>query len=209
MPPLEGYRLPSRHRVHPVSGWLDSDVGDPTPLLQPHYRVFNATTGRSAPGLGFGTLASRFWPLELLPWHPRTGSCSSAQKPASASRPLYAGRRLPSTQAPDRLVPEESSASGFGGVSCFSTRHQGFTYVRLSDAYLPESYFGLLIQRSPPRLLNAAAWTGLGPAPESRSRGAYPHLSRSSSTRLGLHFCTPSVCVCSTTKIQHHDERET
>src|SRR6202022_1935797 len=39
---------------------------------------------------------------------------SSAQKPASNSRPLYAGRRLPSHQAPDRLVPEEIHASGFG-----------------------------------------------------------------------------------------------
>ena len=40
-------------------------------------------------------------------------SCSSAQKPASDSRPLYAGRRLPSHQAPDRLVPEVDNASGF------------------------------------------------------------------------------------------------
>ena len=42
---------------------------DPTPLLQPHYRAFIATTGRSAPVLRFGTLASRFSPLVLLPWH--------------------------------------------------------------------------------------------------------------------------------------------
>src|ERR1700688_1014727 len=51
-----------------------------------------------------------------------------------------------------------------------------------------ESYFGLLIQRSRQRLLNAAAWTGLEPAPESRSRGAHPHLSRSLSTRSVVHF---------------------
>jgi hypothetical protein len=50
------------------------------------------------------------------------------------------------------------------------------------------SYFGLLIQRSRQRLLNAAAWTGLEPAPESRSRGAHPHLSRSLSTRSVVHF---------------------
>src|SRR6266699_3877300 len=42
-----------------------------------------------------------------------TGSCSSAQKPASDSRPLHAGRRLPSHQAPDRLVPEGLHAPGF------------------------------------------------------------------------------------------------
>lgn len=58
--------------------------------------------------------------------------------------------------------------------------------------------FGLLIQRSPPHLLNAAAWTGLGPSPESRSRWTYHHLSRSLVTRLGLHTVSPSVCLCST-----------
>ena len=68
-----------------------------------------------------------------------------------------------------------------------STRDRGFTLIRLSDAHLPESYFGLLIQRSRQRLLNAAAWTGLGPAPESRSQGAHPHLSRSWSTRSVVH----------------------
>src|SRR5205085_6681528 len=36
--------------------------------------------------------------------------------------------------------------------------------------------------------MNAAAWTGLEPAPESRSRGAHPHLSRSLSTRSVVHF---------------------
>src|SRR5262249_12660375 len=42
---------------------------DPTPLLQPHYRSFIAPTSRSAPVLRFGTLASRFWLLGLLPYH--------------------------------------------------------------------------------------------------------------------------------------------
>jgi hypothetical protein len=32
------------------------------------------------------------------------------------------------------------------------------------------------LQRSPPCLLSTAAWSGLRPAPESRSRGARPHL---------------------------------
>ena len=86
---------------------------DPTPSLQPHYRAFIATTGRSAPVLRFGTLASWFLPLGLLPWHQGTGSCSSMQKPASDSRPLYAGRHLPSHQAPSGLVPEGIHASGF------------------------------------------------------------------------------------------------
>src|SRR5208283_2886772 len=47
-----------------------------------------------------------------------------------------------------------------------STLHRGFILIRLSDTHLPEFFFGLFIQRSRPHLLNAAAWTGLGPAPE-------------------------------------------
>src|SRR5215472_2814613 len=49
-----------------------------------------------------------------------TGSCSSAKKPASASRPLYAGRRLSSHQAPDRLIPEGPYASGFDDIRIFN-----------------------------------------------------------------------------------------
>ena len=41
----------------------------------------------------------------------------------------------------------------------------------------------LFIRRSPPRLFTAAARTGLRPAPESRSRGAVPHHSRSFTIR--------------------------
>jgi hypothetical protein len=37
----------------------------------------------------------------------------------------------------------------------------------------------LFLQRSPPWLFTTAAWGGLRPAPVSRSRGAFPHLSRS------------------------------
>ncbi|MGY3591921.1 hypothetical protein ACVIGB_008498 [Bradyrhizobium sp. USDA 4341] len=39
------------------------------PSLQSHYSTFITTTSRSAPVLCFGTLVSRFAPLELLPWH--------------------------------------------------------------------------------------------------------------------------------------------
>jgi hypothetical protein len=50
----------------------------------------------------------------------------------------------------------------------------------------PESCPGLCTRRSPPRLFTAAARAGLRPAPESRSRGACPHLLRSCTTR--IHF---------------------
>src|SRR5262249_45513222 len=49
---------------------------------------------------------------------------------------------------------------------------EGFTFVRLSDVHLPKVLLELFLQRSPPRLFTAAAWSGLRPAPESRSRGA-------------------------------------
>jgi hypothetical protein len=54
----------------------------------------------------------------------------------------------------------------------------------------------LLLQRSPPRILAAAAWSGLGPVPEDRSRGARPHLSRSCKTRFHFMLLPSSLCVC-------------
>jgi hypothetical protein len=42
-----------------------------------------------------------------------TGSCSSVQPPASASRLLYAGRHPLSHQAPSRFIPGEILAPGF------------------------------------------------------------------------------------------------
>src|SRR5215470_17401604 len=42
-----------------------------------------------------------------------TGSCSSVQPPASASRPLYAGRRPLRHQAPSGFIPGEIHAPGF------------------------------------------------------------------------------------------------
>jgi hypothetical protein len=73
-------------------------------------------------GADIGTLASRFSPLVLLPCHQWAGSCSSAQKPMSDSRPLYAGRRPPSHQAPGGLVPEEIHAPGFDDACFLTTR---------------------------------------------------------------------------------------
>jgi hypothetical protein len=67
----------------------------------------------SAPIFCFGTLASRFWPLVLLPLHQKTGSCSSVQKPVSGPRPLYAGRRPHSHQASRGLVSGEESTPDF------------------------------------------------------------------------------------------------
>src|ERR1700680_2584747 len=165
---------------------------DPIPSLQPHYRAFITTANRSAPMLRLGTLASRFSPLVLLPCHRSTGSCSSAQKPASNSRPLYAGRRLPSHQAPDRLVPEEIHASGFGDAKLLNdASSMGSLSFVFRMHTCSRSCLELLLQRSPPRLFTAAAWSGLRPAPENRSRGACPHLSRSFTTMFSLSWWPP------------------
>ena len=65
-----------------------------------------------------------------------------------------------------------------------TTRLRKFAFARLLDTHLPRVMPGLLIRRSPPRLLTEAARTGLRPAPERRSRGARPHLLRSCTARL-------------------------
>jgi hypothetical protein len=86
---------------------------DPTPLLQLHYEPSSlirvgppqcSASVRSPRGfrrLGFS--------LNIR----ATGSCSSARQPASPSRPLYAGRRPLSHQAPSELIPGEPYAPGF------------------------------------------------------------------------------------------------
>src|ERR1700741_4726843 len=58
------------------------------------------------------------------------------------------------------------------------------------------------LQRSRPRLLTAAAWSGLRPAPESRSRGAHPHLPRSCTTP--VYLMLPPFCV----SLQHTEAEE-
>jgi hypothetical protein len=63
-------------------------------------------------------------------------SCSSTQKPASGSRPLYAGRRLPSHQAPDRLIPVEIHAPGFDDACFLTTRHRRVCF-RSSPGRIP------------------------------------------------------------------------
>jgi len=78
---------------------------DPTPSLQPYYELSpllrvgppQCSASVRSPR-GFGRLG---FSLNIR----ATGSRSSAQQPASASRPLYAGRRPLSHQAPRGLVP--------------------------------------------------------------------------------------------------------
>jgi hypothetical protein len=86
---------------------------DPSPSLQPHYEPSSllrvgppqcSASVRSPRGCGHLGFS-----LNIR----ATGSCSSAQQPASASRPLYAGRHPLRHQAPRGLVPGGLYAPGF------------------------------------------------------------------------------------------------
>src|SRR5271157_3215767 len=78
--------------------------------LQPHYRAFNTTTGRSVPVPCIGTLASRFSPLvllpsppELLPAVPRKSLCPThAPSTPVAVRPVS---RPPADLSQKRYTP--------------------------------------------------------------------------------------------------------
>ena len=151
---------------------------DPTPLLGPHYPPSSlvrvgpsqcSASVRSPRGgchlgfsLGLGT----------------TGSRSSTREPESGSRPLYAGRRPPSTPGLRRTLSQEIETPLVLTTSLWiTTRPQGFTCVRLPDPHLlgvpPRRVDSNAHHR---RLLTAAAWRGLEPAPGSRLRRAYLHL---------------------------------
>src|SRR5262245_43737134 len=93
---------------------------DPTPSLQPHYEP-SSLLRIGPPQCSASVLSPRgFRRLGFSLGIRATGSCSSAQKPASDSRPLYAGRRPPSHQAPGRLIPEGPNAPGFGDPMIFN-----------------------------------------------------------------------------------------
>ena len=70
------------------------------------------------------------------------------------------------------------------------------TYAtRLSAGGVADEWVTQMLQRSPPRPFTAAAWIGLGSAPESRSRGTFPHQLRSLSTQLFSSYRTPYPCA--------------
>jgi hypothetical protein len=107
-----------------------------------------------------------------------TGSRSSPREPGSESRLLYTGRRLPSCQVSDRLVPGGNEAPGFDEQFCALRCFNGGSLVFVSpDPHLlgvrPRRFDSNAHYR---RLLTAAAWSGLKPAPGSRLRRAYLHL---------------------------------
>ena len=152
---------------------------DPTPSLQPHYELSSLL--RVGPPQ---CSASVRWPrgfrrLGFSLGIRATGSCSSAPQPASASRPSTPVAVRSVIRHPADLSQGYHTLLVSTTLEFLTTRFRGFTFVRLSDAHLHEFVLALLLQRSPPRPFTAAAWSGLRSVPENRSRGAFPHLSRS------------------------------
>ena len=86
---------------------------DPTPSLQPHYEP-SSLLRVGPPQCSASVRSPRgFRRLGFFLNIRATGSCSSTRQPASASRPLYAGRRPLRHQAPSGLVPGAPYSPGF------------------------------------------------------------------------------------------------
>jgi hypothetical protein len=168
---------------------------DSTPSLQPHYRP-SSLLRVDPPQCRASVRSPRgFCHLCFSLDIAATGSRSSTQKPESGSRPLYAGRRLPSSQVPDKLIPRAGRPLGFDDESLVD---DASSKGSLSfDSLIPTcpEYPQALPQRSPPCLLNTAAWGGLKPAPESRLRGTYPHLPCSFATACRFMLTPLAVCL--------------
>jgi hypothetical protein len=180
-------------------GWPPVDLTRPAPSLRPHYKAFIATTGRSAPVPRIGTLRLGV----CSPWrspsrrpggtpHPSrlavtigaTGSpvpCQRLRRAHATSTPdtaRTATRPPPDFQRPDqraRLHPGNSAIPRFrchrSPFRCVTSGSLTFVFfvAHLTAQWRP------FPQRSPPRLLTAAACGGLGPPPDRRSRRANLH----------------------------------
>ncbi len=119
------------------------------------------------------------FPLPSASWFPqfRLEACAQLTPPVRRPPPIQYCR-LPMDLSQERMTPLVLTA-----LKPLSTRLRRLAFARLLDTHLPRVMPGLLIRRSPPRLLAEAARTGLRPVPEHRSRGAHPHLLRSCTAR--------------------------
>lgn len=80
-------------RRHPVSSCFKRYDHLTRPLRSTAITAPSSLLWVGPPQLAASVLSPRgFRPL-VLPWHQQASSCSSAQKPVTNSRPLYAGRR--------------------------------------------------------------------------------------------------------------------
>jgi hypothetical protein len=107
-----------------------------------------------------------------------TGSRSFAREPGSESCLLYTGRRLPSCQVSDRLVPGGNEAPGFdeqfSALQCFNGGSLAFVSPDPQLLRVRPRRFDSNAHCG--QLLTAAAWSGLKLAPGSRLRSACLHV---------------------------------
>ena len=158
---------------------------DPTPSLQLHYEPSSLVRVGPPPCSASVRSPRGFRRLGFSLRIRATGSCSSAQQPAFASRSLYAGRRPHSHQAPRGLFPGGLYAPGFDDTCLLNDASSKGSLSFVSRMLTCTSLFSRFSSNAHhhgplPQQLEG----GLRPAPESRSRGAFPHLSRSLFTRL-------------------------
>ena len=155
----------------------------PAPSLQPHYRAFTATTGRSAPVPRIGTLpltvSAACGPPSRGPQAALSGrqvllfhaSAHDELTPPIHRAPPgpHAGSSLaPGPPEGRALVPRPPTCPGFDAIMV-SFDASAVVHTRSSSRRIPNP------QRSPPRLLTDAACGGLRSPPARRPRRTYPH----------------------------------
>ena len=126
----------------------------------------------------FAICASPLSSKRLVPAVP----CKSLHPIHALSTPVAI---CPVIRHPTDFIPEAPLASGFDDIWILNDASlKGLLSFVSRLRTCSRCYLALLLQRSPPRPFTAAAWRGLRSAPESRSRGAHPHLLHSFTTYL-------------------------
>jgi len=126
----------------------------------------------------FAICASPLSSKRLVPAVP----CKSLHPIHALSTPVAI---CPVIRHPTDFIPEAPLASGFDDIWILNdASSKGLLSFVSRLRTCSRCYLALLLQRSPPRPFTAAAWRGLRSAPESRSRGAHPHLLHSFTTYL-------------------------
>ena len=141
---------------------------------------------RSSPPLSGASVlsASQLEPLVPFPFASPARFSRSVRKPGRASRRLHAGCRSDSLRHPPSSSRRKGHPPVLASPKPLSTLLRRFACARLSRPCLPKSCPGVP-QRSPPRLLPAAACGGLRSTPDCRPRRALLHLSYSYASPCG------------------------
>ena len=126
---------------------------DPPPLLRLHYQPSSLVLG--GPSQCSASVRSPHGVCRLCfsLGIETTGSRSSAQEHGSESGSLYAGRRLPSHQAPGRLVPGDGDAPGFDDKSL---DYHASSKAHFRSPLLIHTCLRYVLNALTPILLNAA-----------------------------------------------------